>query len=132
MSCLKSRRLLPLSICVRLDVDNSHSSSVAISPSLFRTNDLQCRVSTDFNAPDKDEVFKFMDKAVLESGVNLIDTVSGSTRRSIPKRRALVSSFFSIRIVRPCHRIIRPSNIPSPATARPRARGIPNSSSASG
>jgi hypothetical protein len=34
------------------------------------------RVSSDFNAPDKEQVFKFMDKAVLESGVNLIDTVS--------------------------------------------------------
>ena len=27
-------------------------------------------------SPDKEQVFKFMDKAVLESGVNLIDTVS--------------------------------------------------------
>lgn len=34
------------------------------------------RVSADFNAPNKDEVFKFMDKAILDSGVNLIDTVS--------------------------------------------------------
>lgn len=34
------------------------------------------RVSADFNAPNKDEVFEFMDKAILKSGVNLIDTVS--------------------------------------------------------
>ena len=34
------------------------------------------RVSSDFNAPNKDEVFEFMDKAILKSGVNLIDTVS--------------------------------------------------------
>ena len=34
------------------------------------------RLSTDFNAPSKDQVFEFMDKAILKSGVNLIDTVS--------------------------------------------------------
>ena len=34
------------------------------------------RISSDFNAPNKDEVFEFMDKAILKSGVNLIDTVS--------------------------------------------------------
>ena len=34
------------------------------------------RLSTDFNAPSKDKVFEFMDKAILKSGVNLIDTVS--------------------------------------------------------
>ena len=33
-------------------------------------------VSSDFNAPNKDQVFEFMDKAVLKYGVNLIDTVS--------------------------------------------------------
>lgn len=33
-------------------------------------------VSTDFNAPNKEQVFEFMDKAILGSGVNLIDTVS--------------------------------------------------------
>ncbi len=33
------------------------------------------RVSTDFNAPNKEQVFEFMDKAILDSGVNLIDTV---------------------------------------------------------
>lgn len=31
-------------------------------------------VSTDFNAPDEDMCYKFMDKAILQSGVNLIDT----------------------------------------------------------
>eukprot|EP00571_Detonula_confervacea_P010770 CAMPEP_0172297266 /NCGR_PEP_ID=MMETSP1058-20130122/353_1 /TAXON_ID=83371 /ORGANISM="Detonula confervacea, Strain CCMP 353" /LENGTH=498 /DNA_ID=CAMNT_0013006395 /DNA_START=131 /DNA_END=1630 /DNA_ORIENTATION=+ len=31
-------------------------------------------ISSDFNAPNKDEVFEFMDKAILKSGVNLIDT----------------------------------------------------------
>ncbi|KAL9187566.1 hypothetical protein ACHAXT_001669 [Thalassiosira profunda] len=31
-------------------------------------------VSTDFNAPNKEQVFDFMDKAILNSGVNLIDT----------------------------------------------------------
>lgn len=31
-------------------------------------------VSADFNAPNKDQVFEFMDKAILKSGVNLIDT----------------------------------------------------------
>jgi len=31
-------------------------------------------VSADFNAPDKDQIFQFMDKAILKSGVNLIDT----------------------------------------------------------
>jgi diketogulonate reductase-like aldo/keto reductase len=30
--------------------------------------------STDFNAPDKDLCFKFMDEAILNRGVNLIDT----------------------------------------------------------
>ena len=34
------------------------------------------RVSSDFNAPNKEQVFEFMDKAILNSGVNLIDTVS--------------------------------------------------------
>ena len=34
------------------------------------------RVSTDLNAPNKDQVFEFMDKAILNAGVNLIDTVS--------------------------------------------------------
>eukprot|EP00804_Cyclotella_cryptica_P024028 CCRYP_007270-RA/>CCRYP_007270-RA protein AED:0.09 eAED:0.09 QI:70/1/1/1/0.62/0.55/9/511/510 len=31
-------------------------------------------VSTDFNAPSKEDVFKFMDYAILDHGVNLIDT----------------------------------------------------------
>ena len=31
-------------------------------------------VSTDFNAPDKQECFRFMDRAILDGGVNLIDT----------------------------------------------------------
>lgn len=31
-------------------------------------------VSNDFNAPDKDAIFKFMDYAILDNGVNLIDT----------------------------------------------------------
>jgi aryl-alcohol dehydrogenase-like predicted oxidoreductase len=31
-------------------------------------------VSTDFNAPSKEEVFGFMDYAILDHGVNLIDT----------------------------------------------------------
>lgn len=31
-------------------------------------------VSTDFNAPDKDLCFQFMDEAILKRGVNLIDT----------------------------------------------------------
>ena len=31
-------------------------------------------VSSDFNAPDEDLCFKFMDKAILENGVNLLDT----------------------------------------------------------
>ena len=31
-------------------------------------------VSADFNAPDKDDIFKFMDYAILDNGVNLIDT----------------------------------------------------------
>ena len=57
------------------DVDISHSLSAAIIP-LSPLLAFWCRVSTDFNAPDKEQVFKFMDKAVLESGVNLIDTVS--------------------------------------------------------
>ena len=34
------------------------------------------RVSADFNAPNKEQVFEFMDKAILNAGVNLIDTVS--------------------------------------------------------
>ena len=41
------------------------------------------RVSADFNAPNKEQVFEFMDKAILNAGVNLIDTVSdGSLNRS--------------------------------------------------
>ncbi len=32
------------------------------------------RVSADFNAPNKEEVFSFMDYAILDHGVNLIDT----------------------------------------------------------
>lgn len=31
-------------------------------------------VSADFNAPDKDTIFEFMDKAILHGGVNLLDT----------------------------------------------------------
>ena len=31
-------------------------------------------VSADFNAPDEGQVFSFMDKAILQGGVNLIDT----------------------------------------------------------
>jgi len=31
-------------------------------------------VSADFNAPDEEQVFAFMDKAILQGGVNLIDT----------------------------------------------------------
>lgn len=31
-------------------------------------------ISADFNAPDKDDIFKFMDYAILDNGVNLIDT----------------------------------------------------------
>ncbi len=31
-------------------------------------------VSSDFNAPNKDDIFKFMDYAILDNGVNLIDT----------------------------------------------------------
>lgn len=31
-------------------------------------------VSADYNAPDERQVFDFMDKAILQSGVNLIDT----------------------------------------------------------
>ena len=31
-------------------------------------------VSTDFNAPDQAKCFKFMDRAILEHGVNLLDT----------------------------------------------------------
>ena len=31
-------------------------------------------VSTDFNAPDKDMCYEFMDEAILKRGVNLIDT----------------------------------------------------------
>ena len=31
-------------------------------------------VSSDFNAPDETDVFNFLDKAVLQGGVNLIDT----------------------------------------------------------
>jgi hypothetical protein len=31
-------------------------------------------ISTDFNAPDKSKCYSFMDRAVLEHGVNLIDT----------------------------------------------------------
>ena len=31
-------------------------------------------VSTDFNAPDEDTCFEFMDQAILKGGVNLIDT----------------------------------------------------------
>jgi len=31
-------------------------------------------VSADFNAPNKDQVFDFMDTAILKNGVNLIDT----------------------------------------------------------
>mmetsp|Transcript_15171 Transcript_15171/g.20030 ORF Transcript_15171/g.20030 Transcript_15171/m.20030 type:complete len:495 (-) Transcript_15171:162-1646(-) len=31
-------------------------------------------VSTDFNAPSKEDCFQFMNRAILESGVNLIDT----------------------------------------------------------
>ena len=31
-------------------------------------------ISSDFNAPEKDEIFKFMDYAILDHGVNLIDT----------------------------------------------------------
>ena len=59
------------------DVDISHSLPAAIlSLSLSVALFLMLRVSSDFNAPDKEQVFKFMDKAVLESGVNLIDTVS--------------------------------------------------------
>ena len=59
------------------DVDISHSLPAAIlSLSLSVALFLMLRVSSDFNAPDKEQVFKFMDKAVLESCVNLIDTVS--------------------------------------------------------
>ena len=59
------------------DVDISHSLPAAIlSLSLSVALFLMLRVSSDFNAPGKEQVFKFMDKAVLESGVNLIDTVS--------------------------------------------------------
>lgn len=59
------------------DVDISHSLPAAIlSLSLSVALFFMLRVSSDFNAPDKEQVFKFMDKAVLESGVNLIDTVS--------------------------------------------------------
>jgi aryl-alcohol dehydrogenase-like predicted oxidoreductase len=32
------------------------------------------RVSADYNAPNKDQVFQFMDTAILKHGVNLIDT----------------------------------------------------------
>ena len=31
-------------------------------------------VSTDFNAPDQETCFQFMDEAILKSGVNLLDT----------------------------------------------------------
>jgi aryl-alcohol dehydrogenase-like predicted oxidoreductase len=31
-------------------------------------------VSTDFNAPDKDLCYAFMDEAILKRGINLIDT----------------------------------------------------------
>lgn len=31
-------------------------------------------VSNDFNAPDKDLCYKFMDEAILKRGINLIDT----------------------------------------------------------
>ena len=62
------------------DLDISHSLPAAIISSLSLSLSvalfLMPRVSSDFNAPDKEQVFKFMDKAVLESGVNLVDTVS--------------------------------------------------------
>jgi len=62
---------------LRRIVDISHSLPAAIlSLSLSVALFFMLRVSSDFNAPDKEQVFKFMDKAVLESGVNLIDTVS--------------------------------------------------------
>ena len=32
------------------------------------------RVSEDFNAPQEEECFEFMDEAILKGGVNLIDT----------------------------------------------------------
>lgn len=31
-------------------------------------------MSDDFNAPSEEECFKFMDEAILNSGVNLLDT----------------------------------------------------------
>jgi len=36
--------------------------------------DFLSRVSSDFNAPTEDECFAFMDEAILQGGVNLIDT----------------------------------------------------------
>ena len=35
---------------------------------------VQNRVSADFNAPNKDQVFEFLDTAIMKHGVNLIDT----------------------------------------------------------
>ena len=32
------------------------------------------RVSADFNAPNKEQIYEFMDTAILKHGVNLIDT----------------------------------------------------------
>ena len=65
------------------------SSSIILYQFSFVCTHLSCahncsyhmnRVSADFNAPNKDEVFEFMDKAILKSGVNLIDTVSAAER----------------------------------------------------
>ena len=35
---------------------------------------LMIQVSTDFNAPDQELCYEFMDEAILKRGVNLIDT----------------------------------------------------------
>jgi Aldo/keto reductase family len=43
-------------------------------------------VSTDFNAPDQEQCFAFMDKAILNVGVNLIDTAEQYPIPSDPSR----------------------------------------------
>lgn len=53
-------------------------------------------VSTDFNAPNKEQVFKFMDKAMLDSGVNLIDTAE---QYPIPSDGKLASEGDSERVI---------------------------------
>ena len=48
--------------------------------------------SADFNAPDEALCHKMMNRAILESGVNLIDTAEQCTRCGLEARSSLAGS----------------------------------------